>query len=102
MLKTGEFLHQSAGMHSKVHEVSTRLYSMSMLTFFCISRRRLAQHFVNDLWAKISTGLFYKVKVCLKTNEYQLIRCSKSLCRKLALEVISPNKACSFSVQIFR
>ena len=28
-----------------------------------LARRRLAQHFVNDVWARISTLLFYKVTV---------------------------------------
>lgn len=26
--------------------------------------RRAAQHFVNNIWAKVSTRLFYRVKVC--------------------------------------
>lgn len=29
----------------------------------CSACRRLTQHFVNDIWAKMSTRLFYKVKV---------------------------------------
>ena len=40
---------------------------MLLLTPFVLlfdKHRRLAQHFVNNIWAKISTLLYYRVQVC--------------------------------------
>lgn len=40
---------------------------MMLLTPFVLlldKHRRLAQHFVNNIWAKVSTLLYYRVQVC--------------------------------------
>ena len=61
---------------------------MLLLTPFVLlfdKHRRLAQHFVNSIWAKVSTLLYYRVQVHIPLRCHLLLGAFHKLCFSLHL-----------------
>lgn len=57
-------------MHAALNNVKSTIsstnFSQETGTDAKAMRRRLAQHWVNNIWAKVSTSLFYRTEVLLQ------------------------------------